>query len=103
LKNLLHDTIDNKNYKVGDIDFSNYKDDADISTFLNMKIVVPRSREASVYWDTKWCTARIDKREPDIFIYNMFSNYYKDVVDERLYILIFLIRDINFTLMATNL
>jgi ankyrin repeat protein len=77
---------DKRNYKVvtqnGTVDFSEHRDEIDVQEYRVdgdvLKIIIPRSREASVYWgwDTKWCTARIDKREPDIFRHNMFTHYY---------------------------
>lgn len=52
-----HRTEKTINYKIRDIDFSRYRDDADISSFENIKVVVPKSREAAIYWGwhTKWC------------------------------------------------
>lgn len=100
-------SADKKNYKVynkltdEEIDFSQYKDDIhEDSSFVYtdpqsgdvvLRVIAPKSMRSSVYWgwDTKWCTARIDKGENNIFENNMFSEYYRDDYSERLYILFF--------------
>jgi antitoxin component YwqK of YwqJK toxin-antitoxin module len=97
--------VDTKNYKVydkatdRDIDFSEYRDDLhpDLSYVYRdpntdeklLTVIAPRSVYSAVYWgwDTKWCTARIDKGENNIFKNNMFSKYYKNNDINRLYIL----------------
>jgi hypothetical protein len=95
---------DKRDYKVYNratdetIDFASHKDEVhytktytDPKTGKYMTVIVPSSQRSSVYWgwDTKWCTARIDKSESNIFKNNLFDRYYKDNPYEYLYILKF--------------